>query len=308
MQFGIHNPSFLFPNGETRIFDDLKRKAQWAEAHGFVWFDVMDHVIQIAPGVGEVDDPFMESWSTLAALAAVTERMRLGTLVTSVSYRNPALLAKMAATLDIISHGRLTLGIGAGWYETEYRQYGWDFPKPAVRIRQLEEAVQLIKAMWTQPRASFSGRYYQTQDAILEPKPLQKPHPPILIGGSGEQLTLRVVARHADACNLFGNPQEVRQKLDVLRRHCENEGRAFDEIERTCLPTFLLARDEAALKAKAERLGAPGTSRGFALTVSHAADLLAEYAQAGIQLCICSIYKNDLETQELLAELIPQFA
>jgi len=249
MQFGIHNPSFIFPNGEAHLFDDLSRKARWAEAHGFVWFDLMDHMIQIAPGVGEADDPFMEGWTTLAALAAVTQKIRLGTMVTSVSYRNPALLAKMAATVDVISRGRLTLSIGAGWYDAEYHQYGWDFPSAAVRIHQLEEAVQLIKAMWTQPRASFSGRYFHIQDAILEPKPLQKPHPPILIGGSGEQLTLRVVARHADACNLFGNPQEVAQKLEVLRRHCDHEGRDYDEIERTCLPTFLLARDETALKA-----------------------------------------------------------
>ena len=308
MQFGIHNPSFLFPSEEQSIFDALKRKVQWAEAHGFVWFDVMDHMIQIAPGVGRADDPFMESWTTLSALAAVTEKIRLGTMVTSVSYRNPALLAKMAATVDIISHGRLTLSIGAGWYETEYQQYNWEFPNPATRIHQMEEAVQVIKAMWTQPRANFHGKYFQIQDAILEPKPVQKPHPPVLIGGSGEKLTLRAVARHADACNLFGNPQEIQQKLDVLRRHCQNEGREFEEIERTCLPTFLLSRDEASLKAKMERLGAPGTSRGFALTASQATDLLTEYANVGIQLCICSIFKNDFETLELLAELIPQFA
>jgi alkanesulfonate monooxygenase SsuD/methylene tetrahydromethanopterin reductase-like flavin-dependent oxidoreductase (luciferase family) len=172
----------------------------------------------------------------------------------------------------------------------------------------MEEAVHVIKGRRTQPRANFSGRYFKIQDAILEPKPLQKPHPPILIGGSGEQLTLRAVARHADACNLFGNPQEMARKLDVLRRHCDNEKRDFDEIERTCLPTFLLARDEASLKAKTERMGAPGTSRGFALTTAQAADLLAEYANVGVQLSICSIYKNDEETLELLAELIPQFA
>jgi len=137
---------------------------------------------------------------------------------------------------------------------------------------------------------------------------VQKPHPPILIGGSGEQLTLRVVARHADACNLFGSPQEVAQKLDVLRRHCDTEKRDFNEIERTCLPTFLLARDEATLKAKTDRLGMPGTSRGFALTTAQAVDLLAEYEKVGIQLLVCSIHKNDEETQELLAELIPHFA
>lgn len=307
MKFGIHNPSFNFPNRKVYIFDDLKEKAHWAETHGFVWFDIMDHMIQIAPGVGAADDPFMEGWTTLAALAAITEKMRLGTMVTSVSYRNPALLAKMGATVDNISHGRLTLSIGAGWYEDEYHQYGWDFLPASTRIHQMEEAVQVIKAMWTQPRANFSGRYFQVRDAILEPKPIQKPHPPILIGGSGEQLTLRVVARHADACNLFGNPQEVAQKLDVLRRHCDTEKRDFNEIERTCLSTFLLARDDATLKEKSERLGVPGTSRGFALTTAQAVDLLTEYDKAGIQMIVCSIHKNDEETQELLAELIPHF-
>lgn len=305
MQFGIHNPSFIFGNGDAAIFDDLKQKVQWAEAHGFVWFDIMDHMIQIAPGVGEADDSFLESWTTLGALAAVTQTIRLAPMVTSVSYRNPALLAKMAATVDIISHGRLTLSIGAGWYEEEYRQYGWDFPPAATRIHQMEEAVQLIQAMWTQPRANFNGRYFRIQDAILEPKPLQKPHPPILIGGSGEKLTLRAVARYADACNLFGNPQEVAHKLEVLRQHCDTEKRDFDEIEKTCLPTLFLARDETSLKAKIDRLGSPGTSRGFALTLHQAADLFAEYEKVGIQLCVCSIYKNDAETLELLASLIP---
>lgn len=308
MQFGIHNPSWIFPGGKEHIFDEVARKAQWAEDHGFVWFDVMDHMIQIAPGVGQATDPFMESWTTLAALAAVTRKIRLSTLVTSVSYRNPALLAKMAATVDIISHGRLTLGIGAGWYEDEYAQYGWDYPANVVRIRQLEEAVQLIEAMWTQPRATFHGQFFHIENAILEPKPIQTPHPPILIGGSGEKLTLRVVAKHADACNLFGDPDEVRHKLDVLRRHCEAVGRDFNEIERSCLPTFLLARDEAALKAKTDRMGMPGTSRGFALTQNGARDVLGRYAEAGIQLCVCSIYQNDPETLELLAELIPEFA
>ena len=308
MKFGIHNPSFNFPNGEGQIFDDLKRKAQWAEAHGFVWFDVMDHLIQIAPGVGQADDPFMEGWTTLAALAAVTDKIRLGPMVTSVSYRNPALLAKMVATVDIISHGRITLSIGAGWYEAEYQQYGYEFQPAAVRIQQMEEAVQLIKAMWAEPRANFSGKYFQVHDAILEPKPLQKPHPPILIGGNGEQLTLRAVARHADACNISGSPQVVAQKLEVLRRHCDHEKRDYDEIERTCLTTLVLARDETALKAKTGRLGAPDPSRGMSLTTAQAADLMAEYAKAGVQLCVCSIYKNDEETLELLAELIPQFA
>src|SRR5215472_12959042 len=144
----------------------------------------------------------------------------LATLVSSVAYRNPALLAKMAAGVDQISRGRLTFGFGAGWHEPEYRQYGYEFPpKPATRIRQMEEALRLILAMWTEKRTTFHGRWFHAEDAILEPKPVQKPHPPVMIGGSGEQLTLRVVARLGDACNLFGNPGIAKHKLSVLRDH-----------------------------------------------------------------------------------------
>ena len=151
MKFGIHNPSWLFGSDPAAIFDGVKAKAQWAENHGFTWFSVMDHLIQI-PNVGAPEEPFMEGWTVLAALAAVTERIRLATLVSSVAYRNPAHLAKIAAGVDHISKGRMTLGIGAGWFETEYKQYGWEFPpRPAVRIRQMEEAVRLIVTLWREP-------------------------------------------------------------------------------------------------------------------------------------------------------------
>jgi F420-dependent oxidoreductase-like protein len=254
MKFGIHNPSWLFGPEPDEIFEAVKRKAQRAEAQGFAWFSVMDHLIQI-PGVGDADEPFMEGWTVLSALAAATSRIRLATLVSSVAYRNPAHLAKIAAGVDVISRGRLTLGIGAGWHEPEYRQYGWEFPaRPAVRIRQMEEAVRLIAAMWRERRATFHGQYFHAEDAILEPKPVQKPHPPIMIGGSGEQLTLRAVARLGNACNIFGDPETVRRKFEVLRRHCETVGRNYDEIERTSLTGLLLARDEAQLQAKRERL------------------------------------------------------
>ena len=150
MKFGIHNPSWLFGPDPTDVFGAVEAKARWAENHGFVWFSVMDHMIQIA-GVGAPDEPFMEGWTVLSGLAAVTSRIRLATLATSVGYRNPAHLAKIAATVDLISQGRLTLGIGAGYLEAEYRQYGWEFPaRPAVRIRQMEEAVRLILALWTE--------------------------------------------------------------------------------------------------------------------------------------------------------------
>lgn len=308
MKFGIHNPSWLFGSDPHEIFEEVKRKAQWCEEHGFAWFSVMDHLIQI-PGVGEPQEPFMEGWTVLAALAAVTSKIRLATLVTSVAYRNPAILAKMAAGIDIMSRGRLTFGFGAGWYYQEYGQYGYVFPeKPATRIRQMEEALKLIKTMWTQERATFHGKYFHVEDAILEPKPVQKPHPPIMIGGGGEQLTLRVLAREGNACNIFGDPEMVKHKFDVLRAHCEKEGRNFDEIERTDLTTFLLARDEGALKVKRERMGVVDPFRGNAVTVSQAVDLVGRYQDVGVQMIISGIYKNDRETLELLAsDVMPAF-
>jgi alkanesulfonate monooxygenase SsuD/methylene tetrahydromethanopterin reductase-like flavin-dependent oxidoreductase (luciferase family) len=152
------------------------------------------------PRVGAPDQPFLEGWTMLSALAAVTTRIRLATLCTAVGYRNPTHLAKIAATVDLISRGRMTLGIGAGFFEDEYRQYGWEFPpRPATRIGQMEEAVELNLKTWTEPRATFHGRYFHAEDAILEPKPVQKPRPPVLIAGGGEQMTLRAVARLADA-------------------------------------------------------------------------------------------------------------
>ncbi len=309
MKFGIHNPSWLFGTDPAGIFGAVKAKAQWAETHGFTWFSVMDHLIQIG-NVGAPDEPFMEGWTILTALAAVTERIRLATLVSSVHYRNPAMLAKMAAGVDQISGGRLTFGIGAGWFEAEYRQYGYEFPpRPAVRIRQMEEALKLIVALWSGKRTTFEGRYFQVKDAILEPKPVQKPHPPIMIGGGGEQLTLRAVARHADACNVGGSPDQVRHKYEVLKRHCEAVGRNYDEVERTNTISFVIARDEAALAAKRQKLGVPAQYTGFAGTVAQVTDLVGKYRDAGVQLLISSAYKNDAETVELLAaDVMPKFA
>lgn len=204
MNFGIHNSSWMDHPDPAEVFEPVMAKARWAEDHGFVWFSVMDHMVQI-PRIGAPDEPVLEGWTTLAALAAGTTRIRLATLATAVSYRNPAHLAKIAASVDLISRGRLTLGMGAGFFEDEYRQYGWEFPsRPATRIRHMEEAVQLIVRLWTESRVSFQGQYFHVEDAILEPKPVQKPHPLIMIAGGGEQMTLRAVARLADACNFAG--------------------------------------------------------------------------------------------------------
>jgi F420-dependent oxidoreductase-like protein len=309
MKFGIHNPSWVFGPNPAEAFESVKAKAQWAENHGFVWFSVMDHMIQIG-GVGAPDEPFMEGWTVLSGLAAVTSRIRLATLATSVGYRNPAHLAKIAASVDLISRGRLTLGIGAGYLETEYRQYGWEFPaRPALRIRQMEEAVRLILALWTERRTTFHGRYFHVEDAILEPKPVQKPRPPVMVAGGGEQLTLRAVARLADACNIGGDPEMVKHKLVILHAHCDTAQRDYGAIEKTHNHSWLLGRDEAAVNAKRDRLSGRGPLRGFVGTVSQAVDLIGRYEDAGVELLINSDYRNDMETFELMAaDVIPHFS
>jgi F420-dependent oxidoreductase-like protein len=306
MKFGIHNPSWVYGPDPAEAFEAVKAKAQWAENHGFVWFSVMDHLIQI-PGVGAPDEPFVEGWTALSALAAVTSRIRLATLATSVGYRNPAHLAKIAAGVDQISRGRLTLGIGAGYFETEYRQYGWEFPeRPATRIRQMEEAVRLIVAMWTEERTTFHGKFFDVEDAILEPKPIQKPRPPILIAGGGEQLTLRAVARLADLCNVGGDVATTKHKFEVLRRHCDAAGRDLSTIQKSHNNSWLLAHDAGAIAAKRERLSARGPLRGFVGTVSEAVDLIGQYRDAGVDLLVNSDYRNDMETHELMATDVMQ--
>jgi len=309
MKFGIHNSSWLDTPDPAEAFEAVKVKAQWAENHGFVWFSVMDHMIQI-PRVGAPDEPLLEGWAVLAGLAAVTSRIRLATLCTAVGYRNPAHLAKIAASVDLISRGRLTLGMGAGFFEDEYKQYGWEFPpRPATRIRQMEEAIQLILKMWTAPRTTFHGRYFHVEDAILEPKPVQKPHPPVMIAGGGEQMTLRAVARLADACNIVdGDIAEIRHKLAVLRGHCDAAGRDYDTIERTRILPWLLARDDASVAAKRERLTASGPLRGFVCTVSEAIDLIGQHQDAGIELLINADRPNDVESRELfVSDVMPHF-
>jgi alkanesulfonate monooxygenase SsuD/methylene tetrahydromethanopterin reductase-like flavin-dependent oxidoreductase (luciferase family) len=193
--------------------------------------------------------------------------------------------------------------------EAEYRQYGWEFPeRPATPIRQMEEAVRLILAMWTEKRTTFHGRYFHVEDAILEPKPIQKPRPPVMIAGGGEQLTLRAVARLADACDVGGDPDMVRHKLSVLRAHCDAAQRDYGTIEKTHNNSWLLSRSEAGVVAKRQRLAARGPLRGFVGTVSQAIDLIGQYQDAGVQLLINSDHRNDTETNELLSsEVIPHF-
>jgi F420-dependent oxidoreductase-like protein len=195
-----------------------------AIAHAWLF----DH---FAPIQGDVGGPCLEGWTALAALAALTKRLRLGLMVTGNTYRHPAVLAKIAATVDVISNGRLEFGIGAGWNEYEHASMGIPLYQPGERIRRLGEACDLIKRLFTQPTVDFDGRYYQLKEARCEPKPVQRPYPPFVIGGSGEQLTLRVVARYADVWNYsFGTVEEFTRKLGILREHCAAVGRDPSEI------------------------------------------------------------------------------
>ena len=220
MRLGLQIPNFTLGVPDDRLFESVADLARTAEDVGFdsVW--VMDHFYQLPP-LGGPGQPMFEAYTLLSALAARTSRVRLGALVTGVTYRNPALLAKIVTTLDVISAGRAILGIGAAWYDVEHEGLGVDFPPVPERMERLEEAVQICRAMFRGERPTFAGRHYRTTEAWNLPAPVQPGGPPILIGGSGEKRTLRLVARYADLCNITGDPAVVAHKVAVLRGHCE---------------------------------------------------------------------------------------
>jgi F420-dependent oxidoreductase-like protein len=242
MRIGLQIPSFTFPDGPAGLRADLARIARTAEDAGFSSLWVMDHFFQIE-FVGPAEQEMLDGYTTLGYLAGVTERATLGTLVTGVTYRHPGLLAKTISSLDVLSGGRAVLGIGAAWYEREHRGLGVPYPPLGERFERLEETLQIVKQMWSGVVAPFRGRHYQLEETLDSPAPLQKPHPPILIGGQGERRTLRLVAQYANACNLFTfeGTKGVRHKLDVLRRHCDDLGRDYDELDRSTLSTVNLA-------------------------------------------------------------------
>jgi F420-dependent oxidoreductase-like protein len=228
-------------------YEAMTQVARDAEALGYHAIWLYDHMHTFPQVTQEIT---FECWTALAALARDTTRIRIGQIVTCNSYRNPALLAKMASTLDVLSHGRLYFGIGAGWYEHEYRAYGYPYPDALERLRQLHEALQVILAMWTQDEATFEGKYYQIRGAINQPKGVQKPRIPILIGGGGEKVTLKLAAKYADACNVGGgNAELIRHKLAILKQHCEAVGRDYNSIRRTTTIDYcaLAETDEAAI-------------------------------------------------------------
>lgn len=234
MQFGIHYMNFTHPDTPPEKMASLLRDtAIAAEEIGSTWFTMMDHYFQME-AFATAHDPMLEGYTSLGFVAALTKRMQLGLMVTGVTYRHPGLLAKIVTTLDVLSEGRAFLGIGAAWYEREHKALGVPYPELKHRFERLEEALQIVEQMWSDEEGPYEGKYYQLAETINIPATVQKPRPPILIGGSGERKTLRLVAQYADACNLFATDLEtVSHKIDVLKKHCDDLGRDFSTIRIT---------------------------------------------------------------------------
>lgn len=246
MKIGLQVNRFTWPDAPASIGPTFGRIARDAEAAGMDSLWVMDHFFQIG-FLGQPEEPMLEGYTALAFAAGQTQRITLGTLVTGVTYRHPGVLIKTVTTLDVLSGGRAYLGIGAAWFEEEHRGLGVAYPPTKERFERLEETLQIAHRMWRGDEQPFEGRHFRLERPLNSPQSLHRPHPPIMIGGQGEQKTLRFVARYGDACNLFGRlgPDVLRQKLDVLRGHCDAEGRSYAEIEKTTLDHIRLSRDGA---------------------------------------------------------------
>ena len=289
IKFGVFLPFYAFQNSKTatsaQLFNRVRDVALECERLGYdsVWLD--DHLMfQKAP--------ILESWTTLSALAAATARIRLGTMVTSAGFRNPALLAKMAATVDVISGGRLEFGIGAGIQKEEALAYGISFPEPRLRIQRMKESVEIVKKLWTEEKASYSGKHYEIFEAVCEPKPLQKPHPLITIGGCGEELTLKVTSQYADRFDFGYLPsiEQFKHKLQILEDHCKAVGRNFLDIEKSCWPAgqIITASNQMELEKKTQRLKPKNVTReafgknSFVGTPEQCLDQLQSYSKLGV--------------------------
>jgi F420-dependent oxidoreductase-like protein len=285
--------------------------AKLAEALGYDSIWVYDHFHNVPRPAHEA---VFECWTTIAAISQVTSRIRLGQMVGCNSYRSPGLLAKITSTVDVISGGRLDWGIGAGWYENEYRGYGYEFPAPKDRIGMLRETVEIVRSMWTEPETTYRGQHYELVRANCDPKPLQRPHPPIWIGGGGEQLTLRVVARYADCSNFGGTPEDFARKNEILKAHCAAVGRDEATIRRTWSPEVFIRETEAEVAAAGSRglRGEPVESwraTNLVGTPEQVAEKIARYVALGCGGVIpwCADYP-DTTTLELFAtKVMPEF-
>jgi len=280
--FGYHMPNYTYPGTPpTGLADHVIEAAQAAEKAGFTAVTVMDHFYQIA-GVGPETAPMLEGHTMLAAIAARTSTIRLGTLVTGVTYRNPALLAKMATTLDVISKGRAIFGLGAAWNESEHAGYGIEFPPIKERMDRLEEALAIAKLMFTEERPSFEGKHYRIDRALNNPRPIQPGGPPLLVGGGGEKRTLRIAARFADITHWFGQLPDLQRKLGLLAGYCEEEGRDSDSILKTVGAPVVLVENEAEGRAILDRLPPERRALVKAVTAEQAPEVLGPYIEAGI--------------------------
>lgn len=292
MRVGLQVPNFTFPGGSAHLGDTVGVIAQRAERAGFYSLWVMDHFFQITH-LGPPEHEMLEGWSTLAFAAGRTNHLRLGTLVTGVTYRQPGILVKTATTLDVLSQGRAYFGVGAAWNEDEHRGLGVPFPPVRERFERLEELLQIALQMWSGEAKPFEGKYTKLEHALNSPNSIQRPHPPILIGGMGEQKTLRLVAQYADACNLFAvrQPGVLEHKLDVLREHCQAVGRPYEEIEKTSLGGMIITES-----------GGDG-----ALSPAEAIARFQWLADLGFDQAIISLLNvSDLEVFDLLKrEVIP---
>ena len=293
MRVGLQVPNFTWPDGQAHLGDTFGLIAERAERAGFYSLWVMDHFFQIR-FAGPPENEMLEGWSALAFAAGRTNYIRLGTMVTGVTYRYPSILIKTATTLDVLSHGRAYLGIGAAWNEEEHQGLGVPFPPTAERFERLEETLRLAHQMWSGDEKPFEGKHYQLARPLNSPRAVQQPHPPILIGGGGEKKTLRLVAQYGDACNLFARlgKEQLQHKLDILRGHCESVGRPYEQIEKTTLDTVHITRD----------------GRDGSLTPAAAIEYFADLAAQGIDQAIFSMPNvHELEPFDLLAtEVIPQ--
>jgi F420-dependent oxidoreductase-like protein len=282
-----------------RLFDRVVEQTQAAESAGFDLITVMDHFYQISV-VGPETEPMLEAYATLAALAQVTGRVRLGTLVTGVTYRNPALLAKTVTTLDTISQGRALLGIGAAWNDAEHAGYGFEFPTVRERMDRLDEALTIARLMFTEERPSFEGRYYRIDRALNQPRPIQPGGPKILVGGGGERRTLRLAARHADMTHWFvQTPEEFTRKNAVLEEHCRSVGRDPSSIVRTIGAPVWLVRDEREAREAADRIPPARRATMRPAGPEQAAEILQSFVNAGVQ--GFTFNNPNLSTRELLA-------
>jgi F420-dependent oxidoreductase-like protein len=292
MKIGLQVNHFTWNNGPEQLGPTFGAIGRRAEEAGFDSLWVMDHFFQIG-GLGQPEEPMLEGYTALGFIAGQTSRIKLGTMVTGVTYRHPGVLVKTVTTLDVLSGGRAYLGIGAAWNEREHLGLGVPFPPLKERFERLEETLQIAMQMWSGEAGEYNGKHYQLKEAINSPQALTRPHPPILIGGGGEQKTLRLVAQYGDACNLFARTGDgmMQHKLDVLRGHCEDLGRPYEEIEKTSLSQLIITRD----------------GREGSMSPQQAVDYFGQLAEMGIDQAIFGMRNvSEPDAFEAIAEISPE--